>query len=92
MVAAVDKIEALMRTFLTEHTVPGIMEELLGLAGVARDALGTDDVAKSEVDEVGLLRRPDRASMHLRPRHQPDGSRTRSSGSSRIHVCAGLCR
>lgn len=57
LVAAVDKIEALMRTFLTEHTVPGVIEELLRLAGVARDALGTDDVAKSEVDEVGLLRR-----------------------------------
>ena len=57
LVAAVDKIEALMRTFLTEHTVPGISEELLRLAVVARDALGTDDVAKSEVDEVGLLRR-----------------------------------
>ena len=56
LVAAVDKIEALMRTFLTEHTVPGI-EELLRLSAVARDALGTDDVAKSEVDEVGLLRR-----------------------------------
>lgn len=57
LVAAVDKIEALMRTFLTEHTMPGVSEELLRLAGVARDALGTDDVAKSEVDEVGLLRR-----------------------------------
>ena len=57
LVAAVDKIEALMRTFLTEHTVPGVTEELLRLAGIARDALGTDDVAKSEVDEVGLLRR-----------------------------------
>mgnify|MGYP000943709391 CR=1 FL=1 len=57
LVAAVDKIEALMRTFLTEHTVPGVIEELLRLAAVARDALGTDDVAKSEVDEVGLLRR-----------------------------------
>ena len=57
LVAAVDKIEALMRTFLTEHTVPGVTDELLRLAGVARDALGTDDVAKSEVDEVGLLRR-----------------------------------
>lgn len=56
LVAAVYKIEALMRTFLTEHTVPGVIEELLRLAGVARDALGTDDVAKSEVDEVGLLR------------------------------------
>lgn len=57
LVAAVDKIEALMRTFLTEHAVPGVTEELLRLAVVARDALGTDDVAKSEVDEVGLLRR-----------------------------------
>jgi len=57
LVAAVDKIEALMRTFLTEHTVPGVIEELLRLAAVARDALGTDDIAKSEVDEVGLLRR-----------------------------------
>ena len=57
LVAAVDKIEALMRTFLTDHAVPGVTEELLRLAVVARDALGTDDVAKSEVDEVGLLRR-----------------------------------
>jgi len=57
LVAAVDKIEALMRTFLTEHTVPGVADELLRLAGVAKDALGTDDVAKSEVDEIGLLRR-----------------------------------
>jgi hypothetical protein len=57
LVAAVDKIEALMRTFLTEHTVPGVTEELLRLAGIAKEALGSDDVAKSEVDEVGLLRR-----------------------------------
>jgi hypothetical protein len=57
LVAAVDKIEALMRTFLTEHTVPGVTEELLRLAGVAKEALGSDDVAKSEVDEIGLLRR-----------------------------------
>ncbi|MEV0947545.1 hypothetical protein [Rhodococcus sp. NPDC049939] len=57
LVAAVDKIETLMRTFLTEHTVPGVTEELLRLAAVAKEALGSDDVAKSEVDEVGLLRR-----------------------------------
>lgn len=57
LVAAVDKIEALMRTFLTEHTVPGVTEELLRLAAVAKGALGSDDVAKSEVDEVALLRR-----------------------------------
>jgi hypothetical protein len=57
LVAAVDKIEALMRTFLTEHTVPGVTDELLRLANVAKEALGSDDVAKSEVDEIGLLRR-----------------------------------
>jgi hypothetical protein len=57
LVAAVDKIEAIMRTFLTEHSVPGVTEELLRLAVVAKDALGTDDVAKSDVDEVSLLRR-----------------------------------
>ncbi|UPW09354.1 hypothetical protein M1C59_00245 [Gordonia terrae] len=57
LVAAVDKIEALMRTFLAEHTVPGVTDELLRLAEIASEALGTDDVAKSEVDQVGLLRR-----------------------------------
>ncbi|WP_238994981.1 hypothetical protein [Gordonia sp. JH63] len=57
LVAAVDKIESLMRTFLTEHSVPGVTEELHRLKTIARDELGTDDVAKSEVDEVGLLRR-----------------------------------
>lgn len=57
LVAAVDKIEALMRKFLSEHSVPGITEELLRLAAVAKEALGTDEVAKSEVDEIALLRR-----------------------------------
>ena len=57
LVAAVDKIEALMRTFLTEHDIPDVRQELLTIAGVARDALGTDEVAKSEVEEIGLLRR-----------------------------------
>lgn len=57
LVAAVDKIEALMRTFLAQHAVPGVTDELLRLASAAKDALGTDDVAKSEVDEIGLLRR-----------------------------------
>lgn len=57
LVAAVDKIEALMRTFLTEHDVPDVRDELLKIAGVARQALGDDEVAKSEVDEIGLLRR-----------------------------------
>jgi hypothetical protein len=46
-----------MRTFLAQHAVPGVTDELLRLAGAAKEALGTDDVAKSEVDEIGLLRR-----------------------------------
>ncbi|MGY4644457.1 Eco57I restriction-modification methylase domain-containing protein [Cellulomonas sp. URHB0016] len=57
LVAAIDKIEALMRTFLTQHSVPGVTEELRRLAEVAKEALGTDDVAKLDVDEVRLLRR-----------------------------------
>lgn len=57
LVAAIDKIEALMRTFLTEHDVPDVRQELLSIAGEAREALGTDEIAKSEVEEVGLLRR-----------------------------------
>jgi hypothetical protein len=57
LVAAVDKIEALMRTFLTDHDVPDVRDELLKIAGVARQALGDDEVAKSEVEEIGLLRR-----------------------------------
>ena len=57
LVAAVDKIEALMRSFLAERSVPAVTEELMRLAAVATQALGSDDVAKSEVDEVGLLRR-----------------------------------
>lgn len=57
LVAAVDKIEALMRDFMTQHDVPGVIQELARLEEVAKAALGTDDVAKSEVDRVGLLRR-----------------------------------
>lgn len=57
LVAAVDKVEALMRNFLTQHTIPGIQNELLRLAEVAKEALGDDEQAKSEVDNVGLLRR-----------------------------------
>ncbi|MEW2481737.1 hypothetical protein AB0876_19300 [Mycobacterium sp. NPDC049093] len=57
LVAAIDKIEALMRNFLTEHSLLGIQSELLRLAEVAKNALGDDEVAKSEVDNVALLRR-----------------------------------
>jgi hypothetical protein len=57
LVAAVDKVEALMRNFLTEHSIPGIQSELLRLAEVAKEALGDDEQAKGEVDNVALLRR-----------------------------------
>jgi hypothetical protein len=57
LVAAVDKIESLMRDFLTDHDVPGVNAELVRLRGIAEKALGTDEVAKSEVDEIALLRR-----------------------------------
>lgn len=57
LVAAVDKVEALMRNFLTEHSIPGIQNELLRLAEVAKQALGDDEQAKVEVDNVALLRR-----------------------------------
>jgi hypothetical protein len=57
LVAAVDKLEALMRNFLTEHSLPGVQGELLRLAEVAKAALGDDDVAKSQIDNVALLRR-----------------------------------
>lgn len=57
LVAAIDKIEALMRNFLTDHALPGIQSELLRLAEAAKNALGDDDIAKSEVDDVALLRR-----------------------------------
>jgi len=57
LVAAVDKIEALMRTFLTKHSLPGVQSELLRLETAANEALGADEVIKSEIDNVGLLRR-----------------------------------
>jgi hypothetical protein len=57
LVAAVDKIEALMRNFLTEHTLPSVQSELLRLAKVAADTLGDDETAKAEVENIALLRR-----------------------------------
>ncbi|EPR77225.1 hypothetical protein ADILRU_0428 [Leifsonia rubra CMS 76R] len=59
LVAAVDKIESKMRSFIAdpETQVPGINEELSGLALAARDALGDDETAKDEVEPTALLRR-----------------------------------
>lgn len=57
LVAAIDKIESLMRTFLTNNDLPGVTEELEELANAAKEALGDDMVGKNEVDDIGLLRR-----------------------------------
>ena len=57
LVAVVDKIEALMRNFLDEHSLPSVQNELLRLSRSAIEALGNDEVAKTEIDDVVLLRR-----------------------------------
>jgi hypothetical protein len=59
LVAAVDRIESKMRSFLTEpeNEVPGVTEELLRLAETAKKALGRDEVAIGEIEPIGLLRR-----------------------------------
>ena len=59
LVAAVDRIEAKMRSFLAdpETQVPGVNEELSRLADAARTALGKDETAIGEVEPTALLRR-----------------------------------
>lgn len=59
LVAAVDRIESKMRSFLAEpgNNVPGVTEELLRLADAAKEALGKDEVAIGEIEPIGLLRR-----------------------------------
>ncbi len=59
LVAAVDRIESKMRSFLAEpeNQVPGVTEELLRLAETAKQALARDEVAIGEIEPIGLLRR-----------------------------------
>lgn len=57
LVAAIDEIEARMRDFLTRRPILGVQDELNRLAAKANEALGDDEVAKGEVEDVGLLRR-----------------------------------
>jgi hypothetical protein len=59
LVAAVDRIEAKMRTFLAEPStaVPGINAELKRLARAAKAALGRDESAIGEIEPSALLRR-----------------------------------
>jgi hypothetical protein len=59
LVAAVDRIEAKMRTFLAEKEtqVPGINAELYRLEQAAKKALGRDESAIGEIEPAALLRR-----------------------------------
>jgi hypothetical protein len=59
LVAAIDRIEAKMRMFLSEKStqVPGINAELFRLAQVAREAVGKDESAFGEIEPAALLRR-----------------------------------
>ena len=59
LVAAVDRIEAKMRTFLTDKStnVPGVTGELARLSNAAKLALGTDEIGIQEIEPTALLRR-----------------------------------
>lgn len=59
LVAAVDRIEAKMRTFLAEKEtqVPGVNAQLHRLAEAAKAALGKDESAIGEIEPAALLRR-----------------------------------
>lgn len=59
LVAAVDRIESKMRTFLAEKEtqVPGINAELQRLSRAAKEALGNDESAIGEIEPAALLRR-----------------------------------
>ena len=59
LVAAVDRIEAKMRTFLAEKEtqVPGVNAQLHRLAEAAKAALGIDESVIGEIEPAALLRR-----------------------------------
>ena len=57
LVAAIDKVEAKYRDFLTRHDVPRVTEELVRIEQKAKEALGRDSFAKQQVENVILLRR-----------------------------------
>jgi hypothetical protein len=59
LVAAVDRIEMHMRTFLANGAtqVPGVVDELARLRASAIEALGRDEAAIEEIEDASLLRR-----------------------------------
>jgi hypothetical protein len=59
LVAAIDKIETVMRAFLLEpgNQIEGVEAELKRLEEAAKNALGVDEAAYAEVERASLLRR-----------------------------------
>lgn len=59
LVAAVDRIEAKMRAFLSnpENMVPGVIDEIQRLRKAATEALRGDEIAINEIEDPSLLRR-----------------------------------
>jgi hypothetical protein len=59
LVAAVDRIEMHMRSFLANSStqVPGVVDELARLRSSAIEALGRDEAAIEEIEDASLLRR-----------------------------------
>jgi hypothetical protein len=59
LVAAVDRIEMHMRSFLADSStqVPGVVDELARLRASAIEALGRDEAAIEEIEDASLLRR-----------------------------------
>ena len=59
LVAAIDKIETIMRSFLVQegNTIDRVSEELMRLEAAAKKALGADESAYAEIERASLLRR-----------------------------------
>ncbi len=59
LVAAIDKIEAVMRSFLLKpgNEIDGVSAELMRLEAAAKEALGKDEAAYAEIERASLLRR-----------------------------------
>ena len=59
LVAAIDKIESIMRSFLVQpgNSIEGVNAELIRLEEAAKNALGKDEAAYAEIERASLLRR-----------------------------------
>jgi hypothetical protein len=59
LVAAIDKIESIMRSFLVQpgNNIDGVNAELIRLEEAAKKALGKDEAAYAEIERASLLRR-----------------------------------